>query len=148
CHQQPAVLPITNRTHTDRPPDRQLERPLVLREILRNGLRSRTRPVTLVEGHPRQLVDTVHPIQPQRRPPVLPRATGTFTVVQHHETVTRSEAEPSQKIGGRQAGLARPDDDDIHRVIGTHVPCNATESAYHPHRRDRSWWHPFHNAIS
>ncbi|GAA2794766.1 hypothetical protein GCM10010470_32150 [Saccharopolyspora taberi] len=110
-----------DRKHLDRAQDRELERPLVAGEVLRDDLRRGPRVVAGLERESRQVVDPVRGADPQRRPAVLPRTARAVGVVEHDEAGTAAP----EVVRAAQPGLAGSDD---HHVNLAHTHPNIDRS--------------------
>ena len=118
--------------------DAQLERVLVLREVVRHGERRGLGGVADHQGHPGQLVHAVRVGHGQAGPPVLPRAAGLRRCRRARRTspppvsqpalADRDEARAPQVVRRGQPRLTRADDDHRRRRPGSSPP---------PHRRAR-----------
>ena len=87
----------------------ELERVLVLREVVRHGERRRLGGVADDQGHPGQLVHAVRVGHGQAGPPVLPGATGLRGVVEHDERGRRlAPSRARRPRRARRAAGGRP----------------------------------------
>jgi hypothetical protein len=96
----------------DRPPDAQVEAPLVFGEVSGDDLGDRRGLLRFGHRQARQLVDAVHGLEGERRPAELPRPARAGGVVEDDETGPGPEV-LAQEVGGRESGLPGPDHDHL-----------------------------------